>query len=135
MEYPDLSALPAELRNVVAAHGSLNVYRMVMRSPNLAPDLLAFGDSVLQANSLPPAWRELAILRVGHVHGADYQTHHHERIGRATGLDDVAIAAAVTGTSTGWRTGRRRFSSPPIGCSPGARLGSPNGTRHSRTSR
>lgn len=105
MEYPDLSALPAELRNAVTAHGSLNVYRMVMHSPNLAPDLLAFGDSVLQANSLPPAWRELAILRVGHVHGADYQTHHHERIGRATGLGDVAIAAAVTGDADGLADG------------------------------
>jgi hypothetical protein len=35
MEYPDLSALPAELGDAVVAHGSLNVYRLVMHSPNL----------------------------------------------------------------------------------------------------
>jgi 4-carboxymuconolactone decarboxylase len=105
MEYPDLSGLPAELRDALAAHGSLNVYRMVMHSPNLAPGLLTFGDAILQANSLPPAWRELAILRVGHVHGADYQTHHHERIARTAGLADASIAAAATGSVDGLPAG------------------------------
>lgn len=97
MEYPDLSALSAELRDAVAAHGSLNVYRMITHSPNLAPGLLALGDAVLQANTLPPSWRELAILRVGHVYGASYETHHHERVARAVGLAEVGIAAAATG--------------------------------------
>jgi 4-carboxymuconolactone decarboxylase len=101
MEYPDLSALPAQLRDAVAAHGSLNVYRMVAHSPTLAPSLLAFGDAILQANSLPPAWRELAILRVGHAYGARYQTHHHERIARAAGLADTSIDAAATGSVDG----------------------------------
>jgi len=105
MEYPDLSALPAQLRDAVAAHGSLNVYRMVVHSPNLAPGLLTFGDAVLKANSLPPGWRELAILRVGHVYGADYQTHHHERIARAAGLADTAIIAATTGSVDGLPAG------------------------------
>ena len=71
---------------------------MVTHSPNLAPDLLTFGDTILRANSLPPAWRELTILRVGHVYGAAYQTHHHERIARDAGLADASITAAATGS-------------------------------------
>jgi alkylhydroperoxidase family enzyme len=101
MEYPDLSALPADLQQAVISHGSLNVYRMVMHSPALAPGLLALGDAVLQANSLPPHWRELAILRVGHAYGAAYAVVHHERIAGSTGLAQTAIEAAATGITDG----------------------------------
>jgi alkylhydroperoxidase family enzyme len=101
MEYPDLSALPADLRQAVVSHGSLNVYRMVMHSPGLAPGLLALGDAVLQANSLPPPWRELAILRVGHACGAAYMVVHHERIAASAGLAQTAVDAAATGFTGG----------------------------------
>jgi alkylhydroperoxidase family enzyme len=97
VEYPDLSALPADLQHAVTSHGSLNVYRMVMHSPGLAPGLLALGDAVLQANSLPPHWRELAIVRVGHAYGAAYEVHHHETIAGLVGLSPTAIGAAATG--------------------------------------
>ncbi len=43
-EYPDLSALPAELREDVTARGSLNVLRMMMHSPAPAPGVLAHRD-------------------------------------------------------------------------------------------
>jgi 4-carboxymuconolactone decarboxylase len=56
---------------------------------------------VLQHNSLPPAWRELVILRVGYRCQADYEIHHHLNIGRAVGLSDDAIAAAASGSSHG----------------------------------
>jgi alkylhydroperoxidase family enzyme len=95
VEYPDLSSLPADLQLAVAGHGSLNVYRMVMHSPGLAPGLLSLGDAVLQANSLPPAWRELAILRVAHTYGAGYVVFHHERIAASTGLARAAVDAAA----------------------------------------
>ncbi|MET7698783.1 MULTISPECIES: carboxymuconolactone decarboxylase family protein [unclassified Streptomyces] len=99
MEYPDLSALPAELQEAVTAHGSLNVFRMIMHSPALAPGMLALGDAVLQQNSLPDTLRELAIVRVGHAYGAAYELHHHENIARRVGLGEEAIAAAGTGSA------------------------------------
>ena len=101
MEYPDLSALPAELREAVTEHGSLNVFRMIMHSPALAPGLLQLADAVLRGNSLPDQLRELAILRVGHVYEAPYEVHHHENIGRLVGLSRAAIAAAATGSTEG----------------------------------
>ncbi|MWA08537.1 carboxymuconolactone decarboxylase family protein [Streptomyces sp. BA2] len=99
MEYPDLSALPVELQEVVTAYGSLNVFRMLMHSPALAPGVLTLGDAVLQRNSLPDTLRELAIVRVGHVYGAAYEVHHHERIARLVGVGEEALTAAGTGSA------------------------------------
>lgn len=99
MEYPDLSTLPVELQEVVAANGSLNVFRMMMHSPSLGPGVLALGDVVLRRNSLPDTLRELAIVRVGRVYGAAYEVHHHERIARFVGLGDEALDVAQTGSA------------------------------------
>src|SRR5262245_704735 len=99
--YPDLSALPAELRDAITSRGSINVYRMVAHSHGLAPAFLDFASAVFQANSLPPELRELAILRVGHSCGAAYEVHHHENIARWVGLSDVAMSAAATGAGEG----------------------------------
>ncbi|MFD9393482.1 carboxymuconolactone decarboxylase family protein [Streptomyces sp. NPDC060000] len=101
MEYPDLSDLPAELRDAVVERGSLNVYRMIMHSPGLAPGLLKMSDAIFQNNSLPDQWRELAIVRVGHAHRAPYEVHHHQNLSRLVGLSQAAIAAAATGSTEG----------------------------------
>jgi alkylhydroperoxidase family enzyme len=101
MEYPDLSALPAELQEDVTARGSLNVFRMMMHSPALAPGVLALGDAILRRNTLPDPLRELAIVRVGHAYRAAYEIHHHENIARLVGLGEEAIAAAATGSTEG----------------------------------
>ncbi|MET7451620.1 carboxymuconolactone decarboxylase family protein [Streptomyces sp. NPDC005574] len=101
MKYPDLSALPPELQDAVTSNGSLNVFRMLMHSPVLAPDVLALGDAILKRNSLPDTLRELAIVRVGHVYGAAYEVHHHENIARLVGLGEAAVSAAATGSTEG----------------------------------
>lgn len=99
MEYPDLSALPVELQEVVTANGSLNVFRMMMHSPSLGPGVLALGDAVLRRNSLPDTLRELAIVRVGRVYGAAYEVHHHDKIARLVGLGEEALDATQTGSA------------------------------------
>jgi alkylhydroperoxidase family enzyme len=101
MDYPDLTALPQELQDTVAAHNSLNIYRMITHSPGLAPGFFVMADAMFQANSLPPRLRELAILRVGHAYGADYETYQHGRIAGWVGLSSEVIAAAATGSTNG----------------------------------
>jgi 4-carboxymuconolactone decarboxylase len=97
--YPDLDKLPPELKNeVIGNRRSLNVYRMVMHSPAIAPSFLEFSDALRHHNSLPAQWRELAILRVGHCYAAPYEIHHHERLARAAELPESAIDAARTGS-------------------------------------
>jgi alkylhydroperoxidase family enzyme len=77
----------------------LNVARMMAHSPDQMLAFQTFGEAVLTKGELDPALRELAILRIGHLHGATYETHHHERIGRAVGMSEDQIAAARSGVS------------------------------------
>jgi len=97
--YPDLDSLSPDLREAVTSRASLNIFRMITHTPGLAPSFLAMASDVLQHNSLPATWRELAILRVGYRYHADYETYQHERIGRAIGLDHDAITAAKSGST------------------------------------
>ncbi|KAA0077276.1 carboxymuconolactone decarboxylase family protein [Mycolicibacterium sp. P9-64] len=99
MDYPDLDALPQNLKDTLAQHAPVNVYRMVMHSPGLAPGFFVMADAMFQANSLPPHLRELAILRVGYRYAAPYETHQHEMIAGYAGLSAEAIAAAASGVT------------------------------------
>jgi alkylhydroperoxidase family enzyme len=101
MDYPDLDALPQNLKDILAQHAPVNVYRMVMHSPGLAPGFFVMADAMFQANSLPPHLRELAILRVGYRYAAPYETHQHEMIAGYAGLSADAIAAAASGVTDG----------------------------------
>ena len=97
--YPDLDALGPDLQDAVTSRASLNIFRMIMHTPGLAPSFLAMAGDVLQYNSLPATWRELVILRVGYRYRARYETYQHERIGEAIGLDQEAIHAAESGST------------------------------------
>ncbi|MBU6372569.1 MAG: carboxymuconolactone decarboxylase family protein [Alphaproteobacteria bacterium] len=79
----------------------LNVARMMAHSPEQMLAFQRFGEAVLSKGALDPRLRELAILRVGWRLGAAYETHHHERIGRAVGMSEAQLAAARTGDATG----------------------------------
>lgn len=101
LDYPDLEVLPQNLKDTLAQHAPVNVYRMVMHSPGLAPGFFVMADAMFQANSLPPHLRELAILRVGYRYAAPYETHQHELIAGYAGLSAEAIAAAASGDTDG----------------------------------
>lgn len=97
MEYPDLSHLSPELEAILAGKRGANVYKMLMHSPNVAPGFTAMADAVMWSKKWPATWRELAIVRVGHLYHAPYEVHHHERIGRLVGLTDAQLAACAIG--------------------------------------
>lgn len=101
MDYPDVDALPQHLKDTLVEHAPVNIYRMVMHSPGLAPGFFVMADAMFQANSLPPQLRELAIIRVGRVYHADYEIYQHERIAGWVGLSAETIAAAATGSTEG----------------------------------
>lgn len=99
MPYPDLDALPSELRELATAPGGLNIVRMIMHTPALAPNFLGLASAVMQRNSLPPSWRELIILRVGFRCRSDYELHQHLRFAREVGVGEHEIAAAESGST------------------------------------
>lgn len=92
-DFPRIESLPAELQQEVASRRGLNVYRMIMHTPGVAPAFLVISDALRQRTSLPGNLREVAILRVGHRYDAAYEVHHHERLGRSVGLSESALTA------------------------------------------
>ncbi|WP_280238291.1 carboxymuconolactone decarboxylase family protein [Nocardia abscessus] len=83
--------LPADRRNPRAAGNALAT---MVRHPALTKAFLNFNVHLLFGSTLAPRLRELAILRVAHQHGCEYEWHHHVRMGTEAGLTEDEIAAA-----------------------------------------
>ena len=80
--------LPPERRNPEAAG---NLLATLVRHPELTRAFLRFNNHLLFSSTLPPRLRELAVLRVAHVHHSEYEWRHHVRMGREAGLTDDVI--------------------------------------------
>jgi len=71
----------------------LNLHRALARSPNSLRNFLRLGNSLLQYGQLPPNLRELAILRIAQMTGADYEWAHHVPIAKQAGVSASQIEA------------------------------------------
>lgn len=71
----------------------LNLIRMMAHSPPVLSGFSKLGGAILTQSALAPRLREIAILRVGLVAGADYEVSKHVAMGRSAGLEDDEIAA------------------------------------------
>jgi len=85
------------LTRTVPPAEALNIFRTLIRHPNLCRRWLSFGHQILFKSSLPPREREIVILRIGHLCNADYEFHHHIVIGKQAGLTDEDIQAVREG--------------------------------------
>jgi 4-carboxymuconolactone decarboxylase len=70
----------------------LNLHRAVANSPNMLRNFMRLGNSLLLHGALPPALRELAILRVAQMTGAGYEWAHHVPIARQVGVTEEQVA-------------------------------------------
>jgi len=77
----------------------LNLNRVLAHSPNTLRNFMRLGNSLLFHGLLPPALRELAILRVAQMTGASYEWAHHVPIARQVGVSEEQVAGL-----TNWRT-------------------------------
>jgi 4-carboxymuconolactone decarboxylase len=89
--------MPAERRN--PAHTG-NLLATLVRHPKLTQAFLRFNNHLLFSSTLSPRLRELAVLRVAHVHHCEYEWRHHVRMGREAGLTDDVIAGVQRGEAT-----------------------------------
>ncbi|BBX17546.1 carboxymuconolactone decarboxylase [Mycolicibacterium duvalii] len=71
-----------------------NAIATLVQHPDLAGAYLPFSAYLLTESTLPPALRELAILRLAHRADCAYEWTHHVPMGRAVGLTDADIDAA-----------------------------------------
>ena len=99
---PSDAELSAEAREILAALPPLNVFRMMASAPASFKPLVEFATSVLFGSLLDPRKREIAILRVAHVTGSEYEWVQHVAVSKHAGLADAEIAAIrVPGPVTG----------------------------------
>ncbi|MGE2715378.1 carboxymuconolactone decarboxylase family protein [Mycolicibacterium litorale] len=89
--------LPEERLNPEAAG---NLLATLARHPHLTRSFLRFNVHLLFRSTLPARMRELAILRVAHLLGSEYEWRHHVSMGREVGLSDAAIEGAARGQGT-----------------------------------
>jgi alkylhydroperoxidase family enzyme len=80
-----------------------HVFTTLGRHRGLFRRWLRYGAGLMPGGRLPREETELVILRVAHNCGSDYEWHHHERIGRTSGLGEEEIARVREGPDAeGW---------------------------------
>jgi len=75
----------------------LNLYRMLLHSPPVAQGWLGLFTAIRQQCELPGRCRELAILRIAVLNGADYEFGAHVPFALAEGLTEAQVEALKAG--------------------------------------
>lgn len=77
----------------------LNLYGMLLHSPPVAEGWLAFLTAIRQKCSLPARIRELVIMRVAVINGADYEFRAHTPFALSEGITQLQIDGLQAGTN------------------------------------
>src|SRR3954468_22091602 len=89
---PAVAALAAQIR--AERDGKVpNIYRMLLNSPPIAQGWLNLLTAVRHKSTLPGRYRELVIIRIAVINGADYERDIHVPIAKKEGMTDAQIAA------------------------------------------
>lgn len=72
---------------------SPTLYRMLANSPELLEAWIAFAWPLRNDSRTPRALRELVILRVAHIDGAEYERQQHEPMAIAAGATEAQVGA------------------------------------------
>jgi alkylhydroperoxidase family enzyme len=97
----------AETRELMASlerNGQVfNIFPTLARHPELLRRWLVFASHILGKSTLPARERELAILRMGWLCGAEYEWGHHVEIGQRAGLAPAEVERVAEGPKApGW---------------------------------
>ena len=97
LPYADPDRAPEPVRRALERVPPLNVFRMVANAETAFRPWLAFGGALLSSLELDPVVRELVILHVGRLSGAEYEWVQHDPIARAVGASGDQIGAVDRG--------------------------------------
>jgi 4-carboxymuconolactone decarboxylase len=97
LPYVDPAEAPPHVREVLETLPPLNLFRMVAHAQSAVRPLLRLGGALLTEGELDDRLRELAILRVAQMSGAEYEWVQHVAIGQAVGVSDEEVAALEGG--------------------------------------
>lgn len=95
-ESPDLAGVIERVK--AGRRGSLlNVYRILLHSPNIAEAWMGLVDAIRTASVLDARTKEIAIIRCAHVNDSQYEMKQHvPRLAAAAGLDRTECEAIRT---------------------------------------
>ncbi len=96
--YADPAATDRKTAALLDRLAPLNIFRMLANAPGLLRPFVDLGSAFLYHGELDPVIRECAILRVGYLSGAAYETAQHEKIGRDLGMDEALFRALRQGS-------------------------------------
>jgi alkylhydroperoxidase family enzyme len=96
VDRPDIAPLVERIKRERGGR-MLNLYRMLLHSPPLAEGWLAFFTAVRQKGILSGRLRELAILRIAVINGADYEFAAHVPFALGEGLAQAQLDALRAG--------------------------------------
>lgn len=95
--YRDLATLSAEDLAAIGENPA-NVSRMLATASGpVFHAVSAVGSALINGSTLPPRIRELAILRVGYISKARYETFQHEALARHVGMSEAELKAIEAG--------------------------------------
>src|SRR2546423_3145978 len=97
LPYVDPDGASERVREALDIVPPLNVFRMVANAESAFRPWLAFGGALLSSLELEPRVRELVILRVARLCGAEYEWVQHVPIAQATEATEEQIAAVDRG--------------------------------------
>jgi len=91
-DHPELAELVAKIRSERGGQ-LLNLYKMLLNSPPLAAGWLHLFTAIRQQCQLPGAVRELVIMRIAIINGADYEYKIHIPFALKEGISQEQINA------------------------------------------
>ena len=100
-KHPELSELIATIKTERGGR-LLNLYRALLNSPPIAEGWLKLFTAIRQKSKLPGRYRELAILRVAVINGAEYEYGAHVPFALQEGVSREQIDALP-----GWQVSKR----------------------------
>jgi 4-carboxymuconolactone decarboxylase len=110
VEKADLSAEQKAILEPFERRGRIdNVFATMVNHPDLARDWLTFANYVLRKCTLPRREREILILRIGWLCGAEYEWAQHTRLGKAVGLTEHDFAHIRQGPEAAGATPQDRL--------------------------
>jgi alkylhydroperoxidase family enzyme len=97
LPYVDPDSASEKVREALEIVPPINIFRMMANAETAFRPWLAFGGALLSSLELDARVRELAILHVGRLSGADYEWAQHVPIALAVGATEEEVAAIERG--------------------------------------
>ena len=97
LPYVDPESAPERVREALERVPPINVFRMIANAETAFRPWLAFGGALLSSLELDARLRELVILHVGRLSGAEYEWVQHVPIALAVGASEEDVAAIEQG--------------------------------------